>query len=163
MAFIEALVNNFIGYDLIIFLLGVLNGYFFFDTRKKLKILESSIYKQMDISLMRKNEVLQDEITKDDMAKIKHARGEANGRYSLFANFITIFPLLGLLGTVISLVMVAGDGGFENAHDSFMMSLTSTFWGIVFAIGFKVCDSTVSAKAEQLNNDANRIVVTQED
>jgi len=163
MVFIEAIVSNFIGYDLIIFLLGVLNTFFFIDTIKRLRSLEGSIYKQTDISLMRKNEVLQDEITKEDMAKIKIARGAANARYSLFANFITIFPLLGLLGTVISLVMVAGDGGFENAHDSFMMSLTSTFWGVSFAIAFKVCDSTVSAKAEQLNNDANRIVVTQED
>jgi len=44
-----------------------------------------------------------------------------------------------------------------------MMSLTSTFWGVSFAIAFKVCDSTISARVEQLNNDANRIVVTQED
>jgi len=163
MVFIEAIIGNFIGYDLIIVLLGGLNLAIFFDAGKKLRTLENAIYKQTDISLMKKNEVLMDEITKDDMAKIKHARGEANGRYSLFANIITVFPLLGLLGTVISLVMVAGDGGFENAHDSFMMSLTSTFWGVSFAIFFKLCDSFVSTKVEQLNNDANRIVVTQED
>ena len=163
MAFIEAVVNNFIGYDLLIFIFGMLNVYFFYSMKQRLKSFEGSIYKQMDISIMRKNELLLDEITKDDMKKIKYARGKVNGRYSLFTNFITIFPLLGLLGTVISLVMVAGEGGFENAHDSFMMSLTSTFWGVVFAIGFKLCDATVSAQVEQLNNDANRIVVTQED
>ena len=44
----------------------------------------------------------------------------------------TIFPLLGILGTVCALLQVRGD--FSNVKGGFMLALSSTFWGLVAAI-----------------------------
>ena len=164
MIFIEALFNNFWGYDAIIFLIGLANLMVLIITRKSLRDFGNALYyRPSDSSIRKKNEILLDEITQDDMDKIKAMRSKTNKWHTVFVNFITIFPLLGLLGTIISLVMVAGDGGFENAHDSFMMSLTSTFWGVTFAIIYKFADSFIASDIEQYTNDATRAVVTQED
>lgn len=59
--------------------------------------------------------------------------------YVLFTTFITIFPLLGMLGTVSSLLGLdmSNTEAISNAKDSFFYALTSTFLGIIFAIFFK--------------------------
>lgn len=59
--------------------------------------------------------------------------------YNLFVTGISIFPLLGMLGTVSGLLgldLAAGD--MSNIKNNFFMALTSTAWGIVFSIIFKV-------------------------
>ena len=71
--------------------------------------------------------------------------------YSLFVNLTGIFPLLGILGTVISLLGMVGD--MTNVQDNFYGALTSTFWGLVFAIIFKFLDGIISAKIE--DNEKN--------
>ena len=60
-------------------------------------------------------------------------------------------PLLGILGTVISLLGMVGD--MTNVQDNFYGALTSTFWGLVFAIIFKFLDGIISAKIE--DNEKN--------
>ena len=69
----------------------------------------------------------------------------------LFVNLTGIFPLLGILGTVISLLGMVGD--MTNVQDNFYGALTSTFWGLVFAIIFKFLDGIISAKIE--DNEKN--------
>lgn len=57
----------------------------------------------------------------------------------MFDVIIDIFPLLGTLGTVIGLLGVADS--IANIQDKFFLALTSTFWGLLFAITFKALDS----------------------
>lgn len=66
--------------------------------------------------------------------------------YSVFVTLITIFPLLGMLGTVKSLLVLnfADDNAILNARNSFFDALTSTAWGIIFAIIFKVVNAVIS-------------------
>lgn len=71
-------------------------------------------------------------------------RNRTGSLYSLFVNLTGIFPLLGILGTVISLLGMVGD--MTNVQDNFYGALTSTFWGLVFAIIFKFLDGIISAK-----------------
>ena len=78
-------------------------------------------------------------------------REEAESLYALFSNLTAIFPLLGILGTVISLLPMVADMG--NLENNFFAALTSTFWGLVFAIAFKLCDAFLSARME--DNDKN--------
>lgn len=59
--------------------------------------------------------------------------------YVLFTTIIAIFPLLGMLGTVSSLLGLdmSNSEAINNAKDSFFYALSSTFLGIIFAIFFK--------------------------
>ena len=58
---------------------------------------------------------------------------------------------MGILGTVISLLGMVGD--MTNVQDNFYGALTSTFWGLVFAIIFKFLDGIISAKID--DNEKN--------
>ena len=69
---------------------------------------------------------------------------------SIFVTLITIFPLLGMLGTVKSLLVLnfADENAILNARNSFFDALTSTAWGIIFAIIFKVVNAVISKHTE---------------
>jgi biopolymer transport protein ExbB/TolQ len=71
--------------------------------------------------------------------------------------------LLGLLGTVIALLGVAGDSGFENTQQNFLIALTSTLWGVVSAIIFKVLDALTSPQVDKYDNEVERKKVRYED
>ena len=66
--------------------------------------------------------------------------------YSLFLTLITIFPLLGMLGTVIALLQLdfTGDAALALAKSSFFDALTSTAWGIIFALIFKLANAFIA-------------------
>lgn len=66
--------------------------------------------------------------------------------YTLFLAVISLFPLLGMFGTVVSLIGLGGVFGSENADlnaikPQFFLALTSTAWGIVFSVIFKLIGS----------------------
>jgi len=157
--FISAIVNNFIGYDLLIVGFAVGNAIIYFLTKSELSRMNELIHKTSDMSLGDSDEGLVVKLGRADLELIKRARKRTNLCYSIFVNVISIFPLLGLLGTVISLIFTAGNVGFEATQQYFMMSLTSTFWGMIFAITYKIMDAFISPKIEMLNNDAERTIV----
>lgn len=86
--------------------------------------------------------------------------------YSLFVTLITIFPLLGMFGTVRALLSLnlGDETTILNARNSFFDALTSTAWGIIFAIIFKVVNAVISKHAEDniekmselINNKADK-------
>ena len=84
-------------------------------------------------------------------------RQQALSAYALFANLTGIFPLMGILGTVISLLPMVMD--MTNVQQNFFAALTSTFWGLVFAIIFKFMDGFLAAKIEE--NDKNVALCSQ--
>lgn len=66
--------------------------------------------------------------------------------YTLFLAVISLFPLLGMFGTVRSLIGLGGVFSSENADlnaikPQFFTALTSTAWGIIFSIIFKIIGS----------------------
>ncbi|MCL2364983.1 MAG: MotA/TolQ/ExbB proton channel family protein [Defluviitaleaceae bacterium] len=159
MGFISAIVNNFIGYDLVIVGFAVGNAIIYFLTKNELARMNELIHKTSDLSLGDSSEGHVVALGHNDLVAIKKARKRTNLCYSIFVNIISIFPLLGLLGTVISLIFTAGNVGLEATQQYFMMSLTSTFWGMIFAITYKIMDAFISPKIEMLNNDAERTIV----
>lgn len=65
--------------------------------------------------------------------------------YSLFLTLVSLFPLLGMLGTVASLLTLdLSTGNMAGVRNNFFNALTSTAWGIVFSIIFKVLNACVS-------------------
>ena len=54
---------------------------------------------------------------------------------------ITIFPLLGMFGTVRALIKINLSGEMDSFRQEFFGALTSTAWGIIFAVIFKLINA----------------------
>ena len=98
--------------------------------------------------------------TKEQEDRIHAQIGKLNEWYSLFSTFVSVFPLLGMLGTVKSLIEVAGKISSETpVMDEFFGALTSTAWGIIFAMIFKAgFDSRVSPKVAAANKEYDLLI-----
>lgn len=70
--------------------------------------------------------------------------------YTLFVTMISIFPLLGMLGTVIGLLgLDLASGDMNNIKTNFFVALTSTAWGIIFSVIFKVLHAWIADNVEE--------------
>lgn len=70
--------------------------------------------------------------------------------WSLFTTGISLFPLLGMFGTVRALLgldLSAGD--LSNIKGNFFDALTSTAWGLIFSILFKLVYACVVDRVEE--------------
>ena len=70
-------------------------------------------------------------MTDTDKRQIKKKGRILEILYALFTTMITIFPLLGMFGTVAGLLGLDFDD-LENIKNNFFVALTSTAWGIIF-------------------------------
>jgi len=71
--------------------------------------------------------------------------------YTLFVTIISLFPLLGMLGTVNGLLgLDLANGDMENIKVNFFAALTSTAWGIIFSVIFKILHAFQVDKCEDL-------------
>lgn len=143
---------NFFGFDMIIFLVAVATALVFYFTKKSADVL----YKKLHLNIFVPDSGASRRQADNDISDIRETdivsmRNRTGSLYSLFVNLTGIFPLLGILGTVISLLGMVGD--MTNVQDNFYGALTSTFWGLVFAIIFKFLDGIISAKIE--DNEKN--------
>ncbi len=66
-------------------------------------------------------------------------------RYSMFEQFIPVFPLLGILGTVSGLIQQLGD--VEQMQAALATSMSTTFWGLIAAISLKIIDALLVSKS----------------
>jgi len=140
--------SNLLGYDLVIFIVAFCTLCCYLVARwlsvKLHKILHHTIF--LPEYVVKKKEIaFASEMELIDMRK------RANVFYAVYVNLTSIFPLLGILGTVISLIPMVSD--IENMQQSFFVALTSTFWGLVFAIIFKFLDGFLSTRIEENANN----------
>lgn len=94
-------------------------------------------------------------ITDDDCAKLSDFSGSAARSYTLFTNITAIFPLLGIFGTVMSLLKSS------NADDlpaNFLMALTTTAAGLIAAMIFKFLDSFISSTLDRALDEADYLI-----
>lgn len=95
--------------------------------------------------------------TYEDM--IVEKRDRMNLLYSLFANFTSALPLLGMLGTVVSLIALAGNMEEQTiAVDRFFTALYTTGLGIFFAFIYKALDAVISVKVAANNKEADTLL-----
>lgn len=151
--FFSILFMNLMGFDMLIFLLAAVNLIVYIMVRNR----ADKVYKHFNSSdrIVNLNDEAKEalrENTKSGKNKLTaeellEYREKTNRVYALFSNFTTMFPLLGMLGTVVSLIMMTGSID-TAATESFFAALTSTFWGIVAALIFKALDALVSYKIE---------------
>lgn len=70
--------------------------------------------------------------------------------YEAFVTGISIFPLLGLFGTVKALLNIDFSSEMANTQAHFFDALTSTAWGIIFAVIFKIVNAVIAPLTERL-------------
>lgn len=70
--------------------------------------------------------------------------------FTFFKVLISIFPMLGMLGTISAFLVIDFDNGnISSIKDNFFPALTSTAWGIIFSIIFKILYSLIKDRIEQ--------------
>lgn len=148
---LKAIFSNLLGFDGIIMLLGIFNFWVMYKAyeaaQKLVTVLATDGLCQAD---MRKKAPKSGKRLKDK--EIILLRNRAEGLYTWFINISAVFPLLGILGTVISLIGTEDMG----SDSSFLLALTSTFWGLVFSIIFKSLQTIAEAKLDEGVNEAER-------
>ena len=154
---LSVLADNFLSFDFIIFLLAGVNIFILIKT----SIYSEQLYKTLnpycwipggDASLREIQEKFAQQKDKASETDIIQLRRKMNTYYVIYENLTAIFPLLGLLGTVVSLLPMVEDMG-EIMTGLFFSALTSTMWGIIFAIVFKALNGYLSSGIE--DNEKN--------
>lgn len=138
---------NLWGFDILIFIAALFNGFVFYMVKTNSDKLRGKMSHTVYVPHFRITRADADkqvsELREEDVIGL---RDTINTFYSLFVNITGIFPLLGILGTVVSLLGLVSD--MENVTGNFYGALTSTFWGLIFAIVFKFLDGLVSPVIE---------------
>lgn len=65
--------------------------------------------------------------------------------YSIFEQFVPIFPLLGILGTVAGLIQQLDN--IDQMRDALAVSMSTTFLGLIAAIVLKLADALLVSKS----------------
>lgn len=151
--FVSILFMNLLRFDMLIFALAIVNLIVYIKVRDR----ANKVYNHFNSSdrIVNLNDEAKEALKENTKIENKRLTAEelleyrekTNRVYALYSNFTTMFPLLGMLGTVVSLIMMA-DSINTAATESFFAALTSTFWGIVAALIFKALDAFVSYKIE---------------
>jgi len=144
--------KNFLTFDWIIFAVLAVNGVIYWRTLLSTNKVYGHFNAQDQMAhlseasrrTIRANTKKSKTLTAEDLLKY---RTSMNRHYAFYTNVTSIFPLLGMLGTVCSLIPMVNDIGTQSTG-SFFSALTSTFWGIVFAVLYKALDATISYKIE---------------
>ena len=151
-SFFSVIFMNLWGFDLIIFLVAVFTGFVYYSTKNS----ADRLYRKLHLTVFVPDARSSSQEAEGEVSKLKETdvvdmRNHTGKLYSLFVNLTGIFPLLGILGTVISLLGMVSD--MSNVQGNFYGALTSTFWGLIFSIIFKPLDGVVAAKIE--DNEKN--------
>lgn len=145
-------VTNFLRFDFLIFVLAILNILLFVRAKRQTK----RVIKQLnpegyipggweDHAEIRGK--YREFLSLYGERKLLKQQKQMNLSYTLYENITAVFPLMGILGTVISLIPMVKE--IETLQTGlFFAALTSTFWGIVFAIIFKSMNGFLQADLE---------------
>lgn len=152
MQLIQPIIANLFKFDFLIIILAIGAAYLYYRCLTSAQKLTNILMPKGNVALGRKN---QDQLNAHYHLYLNQAgeheilkqRQKANSQYVLFTNVVAIFPLMGLLGTVISLIPMVG----SVETSLFYTALTSTFWGIIFAIIFKALNGYLQARMEENN------------
>lgn len=143
---------NIWGYDMIIFITAVFTAIVYYFLKKS----ADRLYKKLHLTVFVPDGDISHQEAINDISELRETdivnmRKQTSSLYSVFVNLTGIFPLLGILGTVTSLLNLVADT--SDITGNFYGALTSTFWGLIFAIIFKFLDGVISAKIE--DNEKN--------
>jgi len=147
---LSIILKNLIGYDSLIVLLALFAGVYVYP---KARQASDALKDQLQPTLYLPIDILMEGFvrggSKDpDLHMIKKLKDKEARFVTILITVISVFPLLGILGTIIALLGMV-DLGSQEVLLNFTTALTSTFWGLVFAIGFKGGSSMLMAQSDE--------------
>ena len=161
MSVLQVILDNLLGFDLIIFVAAALNGVCYYFARKNADRLYRKLHMIVFVPSRRNDPDSVSKAIRDvDEEQVVAMRKRSESLYSVFVNVTSIFPLLGILGTVVSLLPMVSE--LADMQTNFFAALTSTFWGLVFAILFKLLDGFLSSRMEDNDKAVNLLLERRE-
>ena len=103
---------------------------------RKSKYFKDSVKKELSVE-----EDSDPSYTPDKIRALETDFNSACAVHSVLVQFIPLFPLFGILGTVAGLMLEVQAGDITRMMQSLDKALTSTFWGLVFAIVLKTIEA----------------------
>ncbi|QUI21926.1 MotA/TolQ/ExbB proton channel family protein [Vallitalea pronyensis] len=163
MQFFITIFKNLLGYDGLILLLALGNGFYCLPKLKHTTALlehglKPTIYVPIQQIILMIHPSNKSEL---DLHKLRKLKESETKQYHRFASITNMFPLMGILGTIISLLRLASLSN-DSIMFNFTTALTSTFWGLVCAIVFKAIDGTIYPKIA-LNDDSFNLLINRID
>lgn len=151
---IQLILKNLMGYDSIILALALFNGFFIYPkARRASQNLNDQLQPKTFVPIALLMARVKGEDTQPlNLNSLQSMRADEMRYYSLFDAVNHAFPMLGMLGTILSLLSMLTLAG-DQVVLQFTSALTSTFWGLVFALIFKGFDALLRTVVEQ--NDEN--------
>ena len=140
--------SNMLKYDIIIVLLAIVNVIVIIKLRQHsdnlYELINPTVYIPINQLL---KETRSEHKGKTNLHYMRLLKEKETRYYNIFLSITGIFPLLGILGTILSLLKIIT---YSNAEvmTNFSSALTSTFWGLIFAIAFKGVNGLISSKIE---------------
>ena len=151
--FLVILFQRYTAFDFLIAVIGALNiAIFFRKAEAEADILYRHFNRTDGLSSLQEDarkrvEAVGGAETKLSPQELLRRREQMNKYYSSFSIITTMFPLFGMLGTVMALIPMVSTIGAEDTS-LFFGALTSTFWGILFALICKILDTRINYKIE---------------
>ncbi len=148
--------HNFFRFDFLIFLLAAVEAYFFLRCRRQSRQIQRLFFPSGHLAggedhRLELTEHYQHYWSAKGELEILEQQRRFQLSYALYENICALFPLMGILGTVASLIPMV-QASTEESSQLFFAALTSTFWGIIFAIIFKAANGWLAAVLEQSEN-----------
>ncbi|MEN7548035.1 MotA/TolQ/ExbB proton channel family protein [Rapidithrix thailandica] len=142
---LETVFTNWI--NLLILIVGVVNALFLRFAYLNVWALKKELFEGesvMERFIREKTGQLDniDDKIRLDFAKWERMYKDATKWYYLFSTTISIFPLLGIGGTILGIVPSILD--FSQVTSSFSLALVSTLLGVAFAVIFKFFEGFIS-------------------
>lgn len=154
MGLIGIFLKNLFRFDWMIFALAGANVYVFLRTRRMMKKLSRILRPKGSLiggwtSEAEVKAVFAKYLKPSGEDELIRFRQKIRTSYAFYENITAIFPLMGILGTVVSLLPMVQAMQVSESAPLFFSALTSTFWGIVFAILYKTLDSYLAPEIEE--------------
>ncbi len=167
---LQILFKNLFGYDAFIFIAAAINIVLFRRILKYLNAIETDFQdtKYLQNEWLIKHLADQTHRSaadlKDVLNRFTKNKQKLDQTGVFYISLTSIFPLLGILGTVVSLLTLT-DFSSIVASVSFSKALTSTFWGILFGVISKFGEGFFTAKLElydKLYHEVRTIIISSE-
>lgn len=160
---LKIIAQNLFGYDMIIIIVAAINAFIIYPKAKTASVhlrdhLQPKVYVPIDLLMERVRGIQGKKI---DLNAMKSMRSDEIHFYSMFTSINSAFPMLGMLGTILSLLGLIQESQ-EQLTLSFTTALTSTLWGLIFALVFKAIDATLAPIVEQ-NQDNLKLILERMD
>lgn len=129
----------------------------------------SNIHDRLQRSLdFMRNKITSDEKLKKEFAKNARSVNQRSfyNRYysietyaSVMSTIVQIFPLLGILGTILAIAQTAFQNGGQvdvsSLSNAFVLAMDTTILGITFSILFMIVESSFAPKIERIITESN--------